>query len=137
MHFVCCCLDNHFGPISLGLDFLLAGSLYSTNSAINLASIGADRNALRCLTPLTLCCRSSDTGTISLGSWNYPDRGFVPSISDGGSISRSRGPSSVILHHTNNTMSPIGVYTCEITDTIGTIKHVKYLIFVIFFDYCQ
>ena len=130
MHFMCCCLDNHFGPISLGLGFLLAGSLYSTNSAINLASIGADRNALRCLTPLTLCCRSSDTGTSSLGSWRYPDRTFVHTRSGGDSISRTRGPSSVILHRTNNAMSPTGVYTCEIPDDNGTITQLDVYLYV-------
>ncbi len=130
MLFVCCCLDIHFYPIFLGLGFLLNGSLYSTNSAIDLASIGADRNALRCLTPLTLCCRGSDTGTSSLGYWRYPDRAFVQSISDGDSISRSRGPSSVILHRTNNAMSPIGVYTCEIPDTNGTIKQLDVYLYV-------
>ncbi len=97
MHFVCCCLDNHFGPIYLGLGFLLTGSLYSTNSAVNLASIGADRNALMCLTPLTLCCRSSDTGTSALGSWRYPDRSLVLSRSNGDSISRTRGPSQLFF----------------------------------------
>ncbi len=127
---MCCCLDNHFGPISLGLGFLLTSSLYSTNSAINLASIGADRNALRCLTPLTLCCRGSDTGTSFLGNWRYPDRTFVLSRSDGDSISRTRGPSSVILHRTDNTMSPTGVYTCEIPDTNGTIKQLNVYLYV-------
>ncbi len=127
---MCCCLDNHFVPISLGLGFLLTGSLYSTNSAIDLASIGADRNALRCLTPLILCCRSSDTGTSALGSWIYPDRAFVPSRSDGSSISRSRGPSSVILHGTNNAMSPTGVYTCEIPNANGTIKQLDVYLYV-------
>ncbi len=125
MHLCFFCLDNHFGPISLGLGFLLTGSLYSTNSAIDLASIGADRNALRCLTPLTLCCSTS-----SLGSWRYPDRAFVQSRSEGGSISRSRGPSSVILHRTNNAMSPTGVYTCEIPDANGTIKQLDVYLYV-------
>ncbi len=119
------CRCFQFGPIFLGLGFLLTGSLYSTNSAIDLASIGVDGNALRCLTPLTLCCSTS-----SLGDWRYPDRTFVHGISDGGSISRSRGPSSVILHRTNNAMSPIGVYTCEIPDTNGTIKQLDVYLYV-------
>ncbi len=104
--------------------------MYSTNSAIDFASIGADRNALRCLTPLTSCCRSSDTGTSSLGSWKYPNRAFVPSRISGDSISRSRGPSSVILHRTNNAMSPIGVYTCEIPVINGTIKQLDVYLYV-------
>ncbi len=130
MHFVCCCLDNHFGPLSLGHGFFLAGSLYSTNSAINLASIGVDINALRCLTPLTSCCRGSDTGTSALGIWRYPDRSLVLSRSDGTIISRTRGPSSVILHRTNNAVSPTGVYTCEIPDTNGTIKQLDVYLYV-------
>ncbi len=115
---------------SLGLGFLLAGSLYSANSAIDLTSIEADRNALRCLTTLTLCCRSSDTGSSALGNWRYPDRSFVQNRSDGGSISRNRGPGSVILHRTNNAVSPTGVYTCEIPDTNGTIKQLDVYLYV-------
>ncbi len=114
----------------LGLGFLLTGSLYSTNSAIDLTSIGADRNALMCLTPLTLCCRGSDTGTSALGSWRYPDRTFVLSRISGDSISRTRGPSSVILHRTNSAVSPIGVYTCEIPDANGTIKQLDVYLYV-------
>ena len=127
---MCCCLDNHFGPISLGLGFLLAGSLYSTDSSIDLTSIGEDRSALMCLTPLTSCCRSSDTGTSSLGDWRYPDKALISSRSGGDSISRSRGPSSVILHRTNNAMSPTGVYTCEIPDANGTTKQLDVYLYV-------
>ncbi len=79
-----------------------------------------------CLTPLTACCRYGDTDTTSLGHWIFPDRTNVQSrISSVNSISGTRGPSSVILHHTNNSMSPTGVYTCEIPDVNETLEELN------------
>ena len=91
--------------------------LYSRNVAVDLTEVGANSDALICLTTLMECCRGSDTnGAGSMGGWMFPDGSLVPSQSGGASLSRNRGPSSVILHRTNNVMSPTGVYTCEIPD---------------------
>ena len=95
--------------------------LYSRNIAVDLTEVGADSNALICLTTLMECCRGSDTnGAGSMGNWMFPDGSLVPSRSRGASISRLRGPSSVLLHRINNAMSPSGVYTCEIPDADNT-----------------
>ena len=91
--------------------------LYSQNVAVDLTEVGASRDALICLTTLMECCRGSDTnGAGAVGGWMFPDGSFVPSQSGGASLSRSRGPSSVLLHRINNAMTPTGVYTCEIPD---------------------
>ena len=91
--------------------------LYSRNVAVDLIEVAANSDALRCLTTLMECCRGSDTnGAGSMGNWRYPDGSLVPSQSGGASISRSRGPSSVLLHRINNVTSPTGIYTCGIPD---------------------
>ena len=91
--------------------------LYSRNVAVDLTEVGASSDALICLTTLMECCRGIDTnGAGSMGDWRFPDGSFVPSQSGGASLSRNRGPSSVLLHRINNAMTPTGVYTCEIPD---------------------
>ena len=91
--------------------------LYSRNVAVDLTEVGANSDALICLTTLMECCRGIDTnGAGAMGNWMFPDGSFVTSQSGDPSLSRSRGPSSVLLHRINNAMSPTGVYTCEIPD---------------------
>ena len=91
--------------------------LYSRNVAVDLTEVGTDSDALICLTTFMECCRGSDTnGARTMGNWMFPDGSVVPGQNGGASLSRSRGPSSVILHRTNNVMSPTRVYTCEIPD---------------------
>ena len=95
--------------------------LYSRNVAVDLTEIGASSDALICLTTLMECCRGSDTnGAGALGNWMFPNGYIVSSQNSGASLSRSRGPSSVLLHHMNNAMTPSGVYTCEIPDANNT-----------------
>ena len=85
--------------------------------ALDLTDIGVDGDSLRCLTPLIPCCRVSDNpnGRV-LGDWWFPDGSVVYSRFSGDDISRTRGASSVLLHRSNNVMSPTGVYTCKIPD---------------------
>ena len=93
------------------------GVFYPPNVAVNLADIGVDGNSLRCLTPLMPCCRSSDNPNGgALGDWWFPNGSVVYSRNSGADISRTRGASSVLLHRSNNVMSPTGVYTCKIPD---------------------
>ena len=95
--------------------------LYSRNVAVDLTEVGASSDALICLTTLMECCRGIDTnGVGSMGNWRFPNGSLVSSQSGGPSLSRSRGPSSVLLHRINNAMSPTGVYTCEIPDANNT-----------------
>ena len=96
--------------------------------ALNLTDIGEDGDALRCLTPLISCCRSDDNPNGgALGGWRLPNGLIVPNRTGGIDISRTRGASSVLLHLTNNVMTPTGVYTCEITYNSTTTKIYVYL----------
>ena len=97
------------------------GVIYPPNVALDLTDIGVDGDSLRCLTPLIPCCRGSDNPEgRALGGWWFPDGSVVSSKSNGDDISRTRGASSVLLHRTNNVMSPTGVYTCKIPNNSST-----------------
>ena len=105
--------------------------LYSRNVAVDLTEVGADSNALICLTTLMECCRGSDTnGAGTMGSWRFPGGSVVHSRNRGASISRLRGPSSVLLHRINNAMTPTGVYTCEIPDANNTNTELNIYLYV-------
>ena len=105
--------------------------LYSRNVAVDLTEVGANSDALICLTTLMECCRGSDTnGAGAMGNWRFPDGSFVLSQSGGRSLSRSRGPSSVLLHRINDVMTPTGVYTCEITDANNTNTELNIYLYV-------
>ena len=100
------------------LSFFLNGVIYPPNVALDLRDIGQDGNSLRCLTFVIQCCNDSDNPNGSRGSWRFPDESVVHSKNTINYISRTRGRSSVLLHRTNDVMSPNGVYTCQIPDNI-------------------
>ena len=49
------------------------GVIYSPNVALDLTDIGVDGDSLRCLTPLTSCCRNADIPNSdgTLGDWIF------------------------------------------------------------------
>ena len=97
--------------------FFLKGTLYSGNVAVALTDIGAGSDALMCLTTLVECCRGSDTNDKgALGTLLFPNRSIVPSRNTGANISRTRALSSILLHRSNNIISPTGIYTCAVPD---------------------
>ena len=111
----------------------MEGTPYLNNSVVALTAIGADNNALVCLTNFTACCSNSETGgTISLGDWRLPDGSLVPGGASGStaSIIRTRGASAVLLHRRNNVMVPTGVFTCEVPDASGVLRFVYIYIYV-------
>ena len=98
-----------------------------------LTAIGADNNALICLTNFTACCSNSETGGIgSLGDWRLPDGSLVPGGASGStaSIIRTRGPSAVLLHRRHNVLEPTGVFTCEVPDASGVLRFIYIYIYV-------
>ena len=105
--------------------------LYSRNVAVGLTEVGASSDALICLTTLMECCRGIDTnGAGHMGNWMFPDGSLVHGQSGGGSLSRNRGPSSVLLHRINNAVTPAGVYTCEIPDANNTNTELNIYLYV-------
>ena len=117
---------SHTIPFFLDLGFFLDGVIYPPNVAPDLTDIGVDGDSLRCLTPLIPCCRGSDNPNGgALGGWRFPDGSFVPSRASGNYITRTRGASSVLLHLTNNVLSPTGVYSCETPDNTTTTRELN------------
>ena len=111
----------------------MKGTPYLNNSVVALTAIGADNNALICLTNFTACCRNSDTGgTGSLGKWRMPDGSLVPGGASGSTanIIRTRGASAVLLHRRNYVMVPMGLFTCEVPDASGVLRFVYIYIYV-------
>ena len=103
--------------------FLTLGGLHiPTGSNILIGEVGeGDDGALLCITDLTMCCRSDDTGGgSSLGEWRYPDGSFVPISDSGQSFYRDRGTGIVRLNQRNATMSPTGQFCCEVPDATFT-----------------
>ena len=111
----------------------MKGTPYLNNSVVALTAIGADINALVCLTDFTACCSNSETGGTSfLGHWRLPDGSLVPGGASGSiaSIIRTRGPSAVLLHRRSNVLEPTGVFTCEVPDASGVLRFVYIYIYV-------
>ena len=111
----------------------MKGTPYLNNSVVALTTIGADNNALICLTNFTACCSNKETyGTSSLGDWRLPDGTLVPGGASGftASIIRTRGASAVLLHRRNNVMVLTGVFTCEVPDASGVLRFVYIYIYV-------
>ncbi len=101
-----------------GPGFYLKGVLYPNNSIVNIEDIGANANALHCITNRTECCRASDGG--ASGEWHQP--GQTNPVVGGGrtstaNFSRSRNSSVVLLHRRNSATSPAGLYRCAIVDS--------------------
>ena len=98
-----------------------------------LTAIGADNNALICLTNFTACCSNSETGgTGSLGDWRMPDGSLVSGDASGSTASmiRTRGPSAVLLHRRKNVLEPTGVFTCEVPVASGMLRFIYIFIYV-------
>ena len=111
----------------------MKGTPYLNNSVVSLTAIGADNNALICLTNFTACCRNSETGrTGSLDHWRLPDGSLVPGGASGStaSIIRTRGASAVLLHRRNNILDPTGLFTCEVPDASGVLRFIYIYIYV-------
>ena len=106
---------------------------YLNNSVVALTALGADNNALICLTNFTACCSNRETGgTGSLGDWKLQNGSLVPGGASGStaSIIRTRGASAVLRHRTNNVLEPTGVFTCEVLDASDVLRFVYIYIYV-------
>ena len=93
------------------IGFLLQGQLYGNNSIVTISDIGERDNAFLCITNNNTCCN-----TDKKGNWSYPSGSAVESNSSGDDLYRNRGRSVVRLHRRNNSLSPTGMYRCDIPD---------------------
>ena len=105
-----------------GVYLTLGGEIYRNGGNIIINEIGeGDDRALLCVTDLTQCCHSDETGGRGpLGEWFYPDRSLVRVKDSGVDIYRNRGPGIVRLNRRNNATSPTGQFCCVVPDATLT-----------------
>ena len=99
-----------------GVWFSLNGTTYQNNSCVSLEDIDEGDDALLCMTNLTACCRSGDTGTGSvLGNWFFPNVTQVARAGNQWNFYRTRGHMVVCLNHRRGGVE--GIYRCKIPDS--------------------
>ena len=104
-------------------------AVYANNSVIDIELVGegypgvaqTDGGALECHTDDTTCCRGKDNPDgIGRGEWYYPDGTVVPAPGGDTGFYRARDHMVIRLNR-NGTLSPTGLYKCEIPGTGGII----------------
>ena len=109
------------------------GVTFANNSVININLVGegfpgfpqTDSGALECHTDDTTCCRKKDhpANTTASGEWYYPDGDVVPQAPSGGGgdgFYRTRDYMVIRLNR-GGTLSPTGIYRCDIPGAGGII----------------
>ena len=106
---------------STGLYFNLNGVVYLPGDTVFITDIGI----LVCNTANvnTNCCRMSDGGNV--GEWFFPNGTIVPRTRDSpnGDFTRTGWTHQVRLNRRNNTMTPLGTYTCVVPDVNNIMNH--------------
>ena len=101
----------------------LRGNNYSNNSLVNLTEIGTDKTtALICHTNITSCCKQLGSSA-GLGEWKYPGRTrvkfrYIKNYEQNELFTRDRGNRTIFLYRKEGTLGPIGIYSCEINDSL-------------------
>ena len=97
--------------------FSLRGTKYQNNSIVTLEDIGEDDDALLCITNLTACCQSNDTGGPALGNWFFPNETRINASHTQWNFYRTRGQMVVRMHRRRG--GEEGIYHCEIPDAMN------------------
>ena len=102
----------------------LKGKLYQNNSIIPITDIGqtlekeVEGEALLCYTDTVECCSNTSIS----GKWFLPDQSEVGIMSEAGGFYMDDGQSVLRLHRRSQTISPTGVFCCEILDATYAIQ---------------
>ena len=97
--------------------FSLNGTTYQNNSIVMLEEIGEGGDALLCITNLTACCQSDNTGRPALGNWFFPNGTRVLSGGNRWDFFRARG--QMVVHLNRRRGGVEGIYRCEIPDAMN------------------
>lgn len=81
--------------------------------------------ALTCHTDLPACCRASDTGTVDVGAWLYPDGTEV--TDSGHNFYSVRQAQEIELYHYSYATPRPGLYCCVIPTSVGEQRVCAYL----------
>lgn len=96
----------------------LKGKFYPNNSIIPITDVGqtlegeVEGGALLCYTDNVQCCSNASIS----GQWLLPEQSVVGVMSEARGFYMDNGQSVVRLHRRSQTISPTGVFCCEIFD---------------------
>ena len=122
------CLYEFLAP-----EFSLAryGVTFANNSVIDIILVGegypgitqTESGALECHTDDLSCCEGTDNpNATGRGEWYYPDGTIVPPLdNDVDGFYRTRNHTVIRLNRGGNTLSPTGIYRCDIPGAGGII----------------
>lgn len=110
----------------------MKGKLYQNNSIIPIIDIGqtlereVEGGALLCYTDNVQCCSNTSIS----GKWFLPDQSEVGTMSEAEGLYIDDGQSVLRLHRRSQTISPTGVFCCEIFDANYVIQRLcgKYIL---------
>ena len=94
--------------------FELKGKVYNNNSFVSITDIGEDDKALLCKTDKVECC---GTRPNRFGEFYYPDGSRVPIKRENDRFYRNRDEQQIRLNRRVGSVSPTGLYRCEIPDS--------------------
>ena len=100
---------------------------YVDLSLVGSAEDGSD--SVQCHTDLTTCC-TSGLAAADRPDWYFPNGNWVEFISGGGDIFNRRGAQRIDLHRRNNTVTPSGIYRCEIPTDDGDGGFMREIVYV-------
>lgn len=95
----------------LGVYFVLKGTMYTNNSAVEMINIGKGEDALMCKTNKEDCC-----ATTKIGKFFYPNGVEVPIKKRNMEFYRNRGDQVVRLNRRGVSPGTKGMYYCEVPD---------------------
>ena len=101
--------------------FELKGKEYANNSVIIIGTIGEGDDALLCKTNKEECCSDKPN---RFGEFYYPDSTMVAINKAREGFYRNRGDQLVRLNRRPGTLSPTGVYKCELPDSNGVMQKI-------------
>ena len=101
--------------------FELKGKVYNNNSFVSINEIGEDDEALLCKTDKVECC-----GTVPnrFGEFYYPDGSRVPIKRRNDRFYRNRDEQQIRLNRRAGSVSPTGLYRCELPDSNNVMQKV-------------
>ena len=105
--------------ITLGVYFMLNGTMYINNSAVAMTSIGERENALLCKTNKEDCCAGA-----RIGKFFYPNGVEVPIKMLKHEFYRDRGDQVVRLNRRAVSGGIKGKYYCEVSDACDDVQRI-------------
>ena len=100
------------------------GTNIGNNSLVNLTDVGIGTSSLQCITDFSYCHGRTNSSSVGVGNWYYPNGTRIPSAANNSGISDlpyyvRRGFQNVMLQR-NRVSTTTGIFRCDIPDVNGT-----------------